>query len=77
MKARKSCRFGGSNSKGYVRSIVGELDSHRARTMGELDAHRERARRTLHAHYGKARHASRAHRMGIARALDLGGVDEG
>ncbi|RVW19627.1 hypothetical protein CK203_112377 [Vitis vinifera] len=71
MKARKSCRFGGSNSKGYVRSIVGEPDSHRARTTGEPDAHRERARRTLHAHYGKARHASRAHRMGIARALDL------
>ena len=57
--------------------IAGEPDVHRAGTTGEPDAHRACTASGPDAHCERARHALRAHQMGIARAPDLGGTDEG
>ena len=58
--------------------------AHQGRARSAPCAHRGRARRTPRASqtcteraYGRARHAPRAYQMGIARAPDLSGADEG
>ena len=63
--------------QGLSEEAVGEPNTHSACTAVEPEAYHERARRALHAHCGRTRHAPRAHQIGIARAPDLGGADEG